>query len=135
MPKSPEERQAAALEDLSHSLKDLVRIHKTSNRNIMALSELLKNSQTLDNEPLGLIEEKTRIPVFTFPHEPDKRPIGLAELDSDNILEIKLRGADLVGDIEYLTELSQLKGVYIAVELYPVTATNNERDDANAAAE
>lgn len=50
MPKTPEERQAAALEEISRTLKSLLRVHVVLNENIVNLTRFIEKRQDEINE-------------------------------------------------------------------------------------
>lgn len=140
MPKSPEDRQAKALEDIAKSLRDLDHTHGFLNDNIAHIARFIitrKKPTTVISSPEPLeapevIEAKTRIPVRTFPSADDKTPVGWAEIDSNGWVDIQIPGANLVNDLEFLTEIGRIKSLYLSVEIQ-ATKPVSDGGDTNAA--
>lgn len=138
MARDPEVRQADALEDIARSMKALAKHNDAMLKGLLYIGREVAETRKNDApEPVELdapevVEAKTRIPVKTFPSSGDKPPVGWAEIDANGWVDIQIPGANLVNDLEYLTELGNIESLYISVE-FGSAKMANEGGDTNAA--
>lgn len=145
------ERQAAALDEISKTLKSLLRIHTVLNQNIVSLGEFIKDRQDEIQSPSdealahyrGLLSESDALTAPPMQVETSRIPVRLMGEQSaligwaekavgEDPINFTLTSEWLVDAVESLESTDQIVGLFVGIE-YREAKDANDGGDTNAA--